>query len=957
MIKSIGLSIISLAIIMAGAAPASTMAVEGVRLSCPAFTLGFLQDGSPELGGSAETAAVLAASRDTGGGFHLTGSDGSVIPLTVVQGPTPDTITARSSDGAQQVVFKVHRSEKYIALRIERLFGIPDGSPETLHFEMREAPNVHVTELDYMTEANNYGYADRVDWSYLWHRSAQDPLGGFAIYTWASDDDEDNTLLKIWVEEKLTHPKIKGQWNLARARQWIVRWQKTFAANRQFILEAATPQELYAATPYIVESQTSEVYLFTNCWNSDGFWPISHPAWDVCGSAFPGGEADLRKYADYLNSRGIRLALHYVSGGIGPRDPVYVGSKPDRRLAAWGSGVVTSPVSAMEKNIPFLPDTGTNVPIDGVNPTPYDINKQQHGVFDVNYFRVGDEIVRAGAIEKSAAGDWWLRDCTRGLFLTKAAAHAAGEKAVGLFSAYGQVFIPDNDSTLLDETAAAYAGMINRCHIDHTEYDGAEIHVYNGLWGYQKYAARVYANLDHPVTAHDSSGSAPRAFFEYRLNSTQGLMRGFNPSTDGNWSVPIEPASNSREASKLLDAQFVLSQGHQGDMMGVAKPEPMFGVTADMLKNFGLTETMIQTLLEWRQISHLLSADQHTQIDSSLAQPTSRMPEHSGHLASSVVYCARKMAAANTYECIPVSVLTREKGDIQWQIGQEHGPIEPKQYIKPEDSLTLINPNTTQEPHFIIRVLSELNANSDSANISIQPDASEIHGNSSISVTQERPNVLRLSADNPTGAEVWNVNDLPVWNRSLDMSSHRAIGMDITGDGSGAVLTLEIPGRDYVFPIDFTGKRHLEVPNGEAAWSSGDWGWRMATKWIDYSHVSDFKLGFGYLPPHSNASVLVENISALNETPSALVNPVIHVGSGSLTVDGQVPTDDYLEYDGGDTASLYDANWHKLADPPVSKSTFIFPSGQSNVSVTSSGTGNAPWMEFQMMTEGTPMVM
>ena len=149
---------------------------------------------------------------------------------------------------------------------------------------------------------------------------------------------------------------------------------------------------------------------------------------------------------------------------------------------------------------------------------------------------------------------------------------------------------------------ATTPSFLNRCGISHSEYDGAEIHCYNGGWGYRKFATRVYENLDHPVTAHDSTGRAPRCNFEYRLNSTRKLLAGTCPFTHGNWSAPVQLASPSRVASTVLDANFVLSQGHLGGAMGLCKPEPMFAVSDRALRTHGLSDRLIQTLLDWKAV-------------------------------------------------------------------------------------------------------------------------------------------------------------------------------------------------------------------------------------------------------------------------------------------------------------------------------------------------------------------
>jgi len=42
----------------------------------------------------------------------------------------------------------------------------------------------------------------------------------------------------------------------------------------------------------------------------------------------------------------------------------------------------------------------------------------------------------------------------------------------------------------------------------------------------------------------------------------------------------------------------------------------------------------------------------------------------------------------------------------------------------------------------------------------------------------------------------------------------------------------------------------------------------MDTKHTDYAHINTMRLGFGFVPPRTNASVLVENLQALAELPA-----------------------------------------------------------------------------------------
>lgn len=634
-----------------------------------------------------------------------------------------------------------------------------------------------------------------------------------------------------------------------------------------------------------------------------------------------------------------------------------------------------------EKELTFQPPAGASYPPDLPN------------FFEHNHVRIEDEIVLVGSFEKAPDGTWLLKSCRRGQFQTKAATHQAGTDAVGLVVAYGQNYVPDNDSTLLDEVAANYAKLINTCGISTTEYDGAEIHCHDGRWGYIKFATKVYERLDHPVTAHDSSGSAPRCYFEYRLNSTERVLRGRCPFTHGNWSAPVELASPSRVASTVLDANFVLSQGHLGGAMGLCKPEPMFAISDRSLKTHGLTEPLIETLLNWKAVSHLLTDEQRAKIDASFGMPKKFLPENNHHVVSRFVQTVRK--TADGYMIVPVCVMTRKEGDIRWQQGQEHGAVSPRQYLKPGKELTLENPFAAQPAKFILRVLWEFDPKGRSVaikdvrgkpatvvrpqdlftagneggaidrsklapNIVLQPNAKQVRVPTDAplktTVTDEGTG-LRLEAQNSGTKDAWETKLLSEWGCGIDMTASRGIGMRVTGDGSGAILLFQIPGRDYVLPIDFTGPRDVEIPNGEVAWSSGVWGWRMDTKRADYSRASWCRLGFGHVPAGKKASVLVEDLKALGEIPVALKNPVIRTGEGLLTVKGSVQSGQYLQYDGGETAGVFDENWKKLSELSVEKKNYTMPAGWAPVSIGAEGSNAKPWLEVQFMTEGEPMVV
>ncbi|HRZ36444.1 MAG TPA: hypothetical protein P5534_08765 [Candidatus Paceibacterota bacterium] len=189
-------------------------------------------------------------------------------------------------------------------------------------------------------------------------------------------------------------------------------------------------------------------------------------------------------------------------------------------------------------------------------------------------------------------------------------------------TAYGQNALPDNDSTLIEEVARKFAEFLNRCGIPHTEYDGAELHAYNGrMWGYHKFASLVYQNLDQPVTAFSSSGVPPPCYLEHRLNATRRLFQGRLKGI-----VPIMLDEPARPASTVLDAHWGLSQmcAHGYNFYNIQKPEPLFGINVNTLKQHGRTSAILEAARNWKRINGLIQPAQRRQILRTMALKTIR---------------------------------------------------------------------------------------------------------------------------------------------------------------------------------------------------------------------------------------------------------------------------------------------------------------------------------------------
>ncbi len=987
--------LIRLLLVVAASSALPPASAAAVTLSSPALDITFNPAGGPELliahpGGEALTVrADLPV-------FTLTDRDPqgteSTIPLCDIRLAGPDRLLARSADGLRQVEFAISRGARHCAWRIAVLTGIAtDRATLRVAFhDIAGAKRLRAIDLDWMSEVRSNDRWFEYRWDHLGHPVAPGNLGGVALYVAADDADEDEALLHIWVDEQLPHPRVAGPWTLDVARAWLQAWQRRFADRSQLILEGKDLAELRAAIPFAQRMQAKEIYLYTQTWRSDNFWPGRNGHVHINRAVFPRGEADLRAFSDELAAKGMLLKLHYVSGGIGMNDAARIGTRPDRRLASWVKGTVAEAVGPDERTIAFRPSSPVAMLADDGQKLgrPRDLP----GFFSYNVVRLDDELVEVGSFEKTDRGSWLLTGCRRGACGTVTAAHAVGGDGAGLVVPYGQNFVPDNDSTLLEDMAREFAGLVERCHIANTEFDGAEIHCYDGNWGYRKFATLVYQNIPQPVAAHDSSGSAPRCNFEYRFNATRRLLRGSCPFTTGGWNAPLQLDSPSRAATRMLDAHFFLSQGHYGGAQGLSRPEPMFSVSTTTLGQFGLTERMLQAVTDWKAVSRLMSDEDHARLQATLTAPAPGPPDRSHHLVSPLVHVAR--ATADGYAIVPVRVLTRSTGDIPWQLGQEHGPLGPRQYVKAGEPVELANPDRPQVPGFIIRVLWAFapegvisavagdggapvpHRASDTftagngqkattpaalpANLLMMPAArQEVRNRGSTAVSRDGDR-LRVTADLAGGQARWDSGALPSWNGRLDMTGRRGVGMEIDGDGSGATLLVQIGGngmRDYAVHIDFTGRRWVEIPSGEVAWYQACWGWRMDTKHCDYATIGEVGIGFGFVPPRSRAMVTVGRLQALAEIPVILTDPIVTIGTQRMVLKGTVASGDYMEYQGGDTVSVCDANWNHRRDLALAGPRIQVPTGPLTVQLDASSSGPKPWLEVQITTEGDAMIV
>jgi len=157
-----------------------------------------------------------------------------------------------------------------------------------------------------------------------------------------------------------------------------------------------------------------------------------------------------------------------------------------------------------------------------------------------------------------------------------------------------------------------------------------------------------------------------------------------------------------------------------------------------------------------------------------------------------------------------------------------------------------------------------------------------------------------------------------------DLTEHRALGVWVDGDGSGANLhfTLEDSGRwqvrDFYVPLDFKGWKYVEIPK----WAQGEvydfhfpFSNYTALRGMSFDSVARMYVFLTNIPVGGSARARFSRLEALREmTPRTVHNPGLTVNGKSITFPVAIEPSWYLEYAGAGPVRVFDANGFTKAE-------------------------------------------
>ncbi|MDZ7617392.1 MAG: LamG-like jellyroll fold domain-containing protein [Patescibacteria group bacterium] len=697
----------------------------------------------------------------------------------------------------------------------------------------------------------------------------------------------------------------------AGPREQLIPMLRAMAENE------AVPHSRVGGPWSIGAEQTRGSYLFadlaakdTDAWielaRRGGFTNIHmHGWWTSLGhyepreAYFPGGLAEMKATADRIRAAGLKPGIHTLTACISPNDP-WVTPVPSPDLIASQSYALARPISATDKAV-FV----TEVPAAG-----HDVIWSYSG--NGNALRVGNELIRYSGISREPP--YAFLDCERGAFKTEASAHAEGTAVDYLQQRY-IAFYPEPDSALADELADRIARVYNECGLEMIYFDGSEGMM--SRYGIDTMRWKIFQRLHGGVTEASCWGHNSW-WFHSRLGAWDHPVWAMKQFHDGH----IRGASRYR-LSELLEPQLgwwaprgpsAIARGHFLDEMeyfglknlAIDGPMSIQGVHA-VGRPWNARIEELLTVLGWYERVRLARYFDDATLESLVtpgkdfrlrqnAEGRWRLtPVHMAkHRVSAMGNGSERWTAENPFAAQPLRVRLEALYGV--------APHDDPQAVALADFADL---ELLDNRHSAPGVTAE---------VELVTDDVKAGGRS-----------LRLRAKNAgeTSRGAWTQIGTTYKHPYFSMAPGDAMGLWVKGDGSGALLNLQIRSpreyhgciADHYIDLDFTGWRYVELLLRERdserltdyAWPyGGDGSHAIYRNAVDLAHISEVNVLVNEIPAGGQIDILLSPIHSLPSKRVELTNPALAIGGTKVVLPVTMQSGQYIELEGMDDCVLYD---------------------------------------------------
>jgi len=631
---------------------------------------------------------------------------------------------------------------------------------------------------------------------------------------------------------------------------------------------------------------------------------------------YPGGRPDVKAVIDRLHGAGIAAGLHTYAFFLA-KDTPWVTPVPDPRLATSRTFTLAADLDPNATTIPVVESTAGVSPITGFF------------VRNSATLRVGEELILFRGVSERAP--FAFTQCQRGVLGTKASAHPRGTKVGHLKECFG-LFAPDPDSTLLGEIAALTAETYNQCGFDMIYLDALDgsdvLDKHRGgefAWHYgARFAFEVAKRLHRPAVfemstfshhlwflrsryaAWDHPNRSYKRFIDLHCAANEESRRMFLPGELGWWALKVWEGAQT-EPTFPDDIEYLLAKGLANDtgfaLMGIdpktAATTPALPRLADLIRRW---ETM--------RLSGKVPAALKDRLRTPGAEFTLEGDVTSGWSVRPVEYLPHRVEAA-------------DPRTQTWSILNRHGrqPLA----LRIEALLSAGPHDAPGNPPVLADFSDAADFPTRAAQQGVSARWEPVRDLVNVGPFSGRFTATSRVEDRKSAwAQFEKRFDPP-----LDLSRHQGLGLWVHGDGSGALLNLQLRSPSYLVSgiadhyvtLDFQGWRYVALvePEGERwshyRWPYGD-AYSIYREVLQFPQVASLGVWLNDLPPGRPVVCHLDALRAVPLVSAKLTNPALTVGEAKVIFPCSIESGSYLEFHPPGPARLYGPSGESLGEVP-----------------------------------------
>lgn len=633
---------------------------------------------------------------------------------------------------------------------------------------------------------------------------------------------------------------------------------------------------------------------------------------------YPNGVAGLKSVVSQLRDAGIMAGLHTYAFFIA-KDTPWVTPKPHPNLAKSATFTLELPVSATDTTLRVIEST-----------------ERMHtktGFFEPNSLtlQIDDELIVFHHVSSEAP--FAFSGCERGAHGTTPAPHAAGAKVCQLKEMFF-LFVPEPDSPLFHDVIDRIAYIYNECGFTMMYHDaldgsgvlaGAEDAWY---WG-SKFIFDLMKKLNRPplmemstfhhhlwytrsrVGAWDVPKRSYKNYVDLHVIANQSAASMFLPAHLGwwavwDWSAQDHTRTFPEDVEYLLakcaahGAGLSLVHGFQLDEYFHSPNKQRLGKIVERYERLRMNDGFPPQALEMLRVP----GDDYTLVEES----------------------------PRDFALVPLKfhlhTIRRDAPSASWQVNNAYAEQPLRLRIealsgmgKPEDGDAVPLSGFDQLQAF-----------------TLEQHRNGVHSELLPAAALEQAVMKATNASLPPRC-AWTMRGRR-FATPMDLTD-RGLGVWVDGDGSGAVLNLQLKTdyimhaaySDHYIPLDFTGRRYVELVEPESdniplydwpyfpardSWTSEDMQHVVAAYsayffLLERKKVEELRLYLNNLPTGGSTRVGIGPIVALPLRPLRLERPTVTVNGRPFTVPVNLDTGHYLELQEENRVVVYDRDGSELA--------------------------------------------